>query len=121
MNRKAASLLAVLMSMILFVLPVVSSSTPEAWAKPPTATPPPPPSTINSIIPKPVSVTSTGGTFTLPSTADIYVNPNNATMIAIGQYLANKLNPSTGYGLTVIGTTTTPPTGNIYLTTVGGS
>jgi len=121
MNRKAASLLAVLMSMILFVLPVVSSSTTEVWAKPPTATPAPPPLTINSIIPKPVSVTSTGGTFTLPSTADIYVNPNNATMIAIGQYLANKLNPSTGYGLTVIGTTSAPPSGNLYLTTVGGS
>jgi|GEM_PF-813220 len=77
--------------------------------------------TIKNIIPMPVSISSTGGTFTLPSTADIYVNPNNAEMIAIGQYLANKLNPSTGYGLTVIGTTTTPPNGNIYLTTIGGS
>lgn len=75
---------------------------------------------MQNLIPKPVSVAATGGTFTLPSTADIYVNPGTTEMIAIGQYLANKLNPATGYGLTVIGTTSAPPSGNIYLTTVGG-
>ncbi len=75
---------------------------------------------IQNIIPMPVSITSTGGTFILPSTADFYVNPATTEMLAIGQYLADKVNPSTGYGLTVIGTTTTPPNGNIYLTTVGG-
>jgi N-acetyl-beta-hexosaminidase len=121
MNRKFTSILALLLSVMLFVLPTLSMTPQVSAAKPPTATPAPPPSTINSIIPKPVSVTSTGGTFTLPATADIYVNPGSAEMIAIGQYLANKLNPSTGYGLTVIGTTSTPPSGNIYLTTVGGS
>jgi hexosaminidase len=68
----------------------------------------------------PVSVTSTGGTFTLPGTAAIYVNPATTEMLAIGEYLADKLNPSTGYGITVIGTTSTPPNGNFYLTTVGG-
>jgi N-acetyl-beta-hexosaminidase len=88
-----------------------------------TATPTPTPigaTSIQNIIPMPVSVTSTGGTFTLPSTAAIYVNPGTTEMLAIGQYLADKLNPSTGYGLTVIGTTSAPPDGNIYLTTVGG-
>src|SRR5215510_12835705 len=30
---------------------------------------------IQNIIPMPVSVTSSGGTFTLPGSADIYVNP----------------------------------------------
>jgi len=88
-----------------------------------TATPSPTPigaTSIQNIIPMPVSVTSGGGTFTLPGTAAIYVNPGTTEMLAIGQYLADKLNPSTGYGLTVIGTTSTPPNGNIYLTTVGG-
>src|SRR6185436_2483965 len=89
-----------------------------------TATPSPTPigaTSIQNIIPIPVSVTSSGGTFSLPGTAAIYVNPGTSEMLAIGQYLADKLNPSTGYGLTVIGTTSTPPNGNIYLTTVGGS
>jgi hexosaminidase len=79
----------------------------------PSPTPAPPP--IGNIIPMPVSSVSTGGSFTLPGTADIYVNPGTTENLAIGQYLANKLNPSTGYGLTVIGTTTTPANGNIYL------
>src|SRR5690242_19778360 len=88
-----------------------------------TTTPSPTPigaTSIQNIIPMPVSITSSGGTFTLPGTAAIYVNPGTTEMLAIGQYLADKLNPSTGYGLTVIGTTSTPPNGNIYLTTVGG-
>jgi hexosaminidase len=70
---------------------------------------------IGNIIPMPVSVTSTGGTFTLPSTAHIYVNPGSAEVTAIGQYLADKVNPATGYGLTVISTSSTPADGNIYL------
>ena len=88
-----------------------------------TTTPSPTPigaTSIQNIIPMPVSITSSGGTFTLPGTAAIYVNPGTTEMLAIGQYLADKLNPSTGYGLTVIGTTSSPPNGNIYLTTVGG-
>ena len=88
-----------------------------------TATPSPTPigaTSIQNIIPMPVSVTSSGGTFSLPGTAAIYVNPGTTEMLAIGQYLADKLNPSTGYGLTVIGTTSTPSNGNIYLTTVSG-
>ncbi len=87
----------------------------------PGPTPTPGPSTILNIIPKPVSVTATAGTFTLAAGAAIYVNPGTAEMIAIGQYLANKLNPSTGYGIQVLATTATPANGNIYLTTVGGS
>ena len=75
---------------------------------------------IQNIIPMPVSITSGGGTFTLPGSADIYVNPATTELLAIGQYLADKLNPSTGYGLTVIGTTSAPPSGNIYITTVDG-
>jgi hexosaminidase len=90
--------------------------------KPPTPSPTPTsgPSTIGNIIPMPVSITSTTGSFVLPSTADIYVEPGSAELIAIGQYLADKLNPSTGYGIQVLTTTGAPPSGNIYLTTAGG-
>jgi hypothetical protein len=67
----------------------------------------------------PVSIISTGGSFLLPGTADIYVEPGTTELTAIGQYLADKLNPSTGYGMQVLTTTRAPANGNIYLTTVG--
>lgn len=93
-------------------------------AAPKTKTPTPTPTsgaaTIGNIIPMPVSITSTGGSFLLPNTADIYVEPGTAELTAIGQYLADKLNPSTGYGMQVLMTTGAPANGNIYLTTVGG-
>src|SRR5215216_1060206 len=99
--------------------PAPKTKTPTPTAIPPTPTGPVPTS-IGNIIPMPVSITSTGGNFVLPSTADIYVEPGTSELIGIGQYLADKLNPSTGYGLQVLTTTGTPPNGNIYLTTVGG-
>ena len=102
-----------------------ASNSPAPKAKPPTPTPigptpTPGPAPIGNIIPMPVSITSTGGSFVLTSTADIYVEPGSAELTAIGQYLADKLNPSTGYGIQVLTTTGAPANGNIYLTTVGG-
>jgi hexosaminidase len=47
------------------------------------------------------------------------VEAGTSELTAIGQYLADKLNPSTGYGLQVLATTGLPPNGNIYLTTNG--
>ena len=99
-----------------------SNSPPAPKTKTPTPSPTPTgsiPTSMGNIIPMPVSVTSTGGSFILPGTADIYVEPGTAELTAIGQYLADKLNPSTGYGLQVLTTIGTPPNGNIYLTTVG--
>jgi hexosaminidase len=84
----------------------------------PSPTPGAPP--IGNIIPMPVSITSSAGSFSLLNTADIYVEPGTAELTAIGQYLADKLNPSTGYGIQVLTTTGAPANGNIYLTTVGG-
>ena len=98
--------------------PKTKTPTPTPTSTGPTPTPGA--TTIRNIIPMPVSITSTGGSFVLPSTADIYVEPGTAELTAIGQYLANKLNPSTGYGLQVFTTTGAPANGNIYLTTVGG-
>jgi hexosaminidase len=71
------------------------------------------------VIPKPQSVTPSAGTFTLAAGAAILVEPPSAEITAIGQYLADKLNPATGYGIGVAGTTGRPANGNIYVTTVG--
>jgi len=76
--------------------------------------------TLDHVIPKPVSVTTTGGTFTLTAGAQIYVEPGTAELTGIGQYLADKLNPSTGYEMQVLPAAGVPAPGNIYLTTVGG-
>jgi len=106
------------------LLATACGATPAATPTPaetptPAVTATPAPSTLDSLIPLPVSVKSTGGAFTLTSTTAIYVEPGNAEITAIGQYLADKLNPSTGYGLKVLAATGAPPKGNISLTTGG--
>jgi hexosaminidase len=77
--------------------------------------------TIANLIPQPVSVTSTGSSFTLDATtgAAIYVDAGSPELASTGAYLQGKLQPSTGYALAVT-PVTTPPTSGIYLTTVGG-
>ena len=54
-----------------------------------------------NIIPKPVSITPTGASFTLTNRSDIYVKGESPELLQIGQYLADRLNPSTGFGLEV--------------------
>ncbi|MBK5279896.1 MAG: beta-N-acetylhexosaminidase [Bacteroidia bacterium] len=73
--------------------------------------------TKETIIPKPVSVTATGDRFSLTDDSNIYVEGDELKQI--GQYLANKLNPSTGFDLQVTAMAGEPPSGNIYLTTAG--
>ena len=75
---------------------------------------------LGEIIPRPVSVTPAAGVFTLPASADIYVEPGSPEMIHIGQSLARILNASTGYGLQVLPAAGPPAEGTIYLTTAGG-
>jgi len=127
--KKQNRLLVILIVVLVIVFPLSTMGRParaESLKAPKTKTPTPSPTptpgatTIGNIIPMPVSITSTGGSFVLPSTADIYVEPGTAELTAIGQYLADKLNPSTGYGLQVLTTNGAPANGNIYLTTVGG-
>ena len=116
-------LVSVLVLTILAANAIQVSASDSLAPKPKTPTPTPPtptPGALGNIIPMPVSITSTGGSFVLPSTADIYVEPGTTELIAIGQYLADKLNPSTGYGIQVLTTIGAPPNGNIYLTTAGG-
>lgn len=72
-----------------------------------------------SIIPKPVSVIAAGGTFKLKQGADIYFQEGSDELQKIGQYLAGKLRPSTGYELEVKPARKQPGPGNIYLTLSG--
>ena len=53
---------------------------------------PPTDLTKETIIPKPVSVTATGDRFSLTDASNIYVESEQ--LKPIGQYLADKLNPS---------------------------
>src|SRR5512136_1272553 len=60
-----------------------------------------PPPSIANVIPRPVSVVAAGGTFILSSEATIFVEPDTQVVTAIGLYLADSLNPATGYSLKV--------------------
>ncbi|MEO0331342.1 MAG: beta-N-acetylhexosaminidase, partial [Bacteroidota bacterium] len=53
------------------------------------------------IIPKPVSVTATGGSFALTETTKIYTEGTSAELTEIGQHLANYLSPATGFDFAV--------------------
>ncbi len=69
-----------------------------------------------NLIPKPVSVIATGSSFDLTDQTDIFVNGESAELLRIGQFLADKLNPSTGLGIEVKTTSETPSPGNIFIT-----
>ncbi len=81
----------------------------------------PPEAPVNSIIPKPVVYKESNGVFTLTSTARIYVHGSSTKetkeILNIGQYLADALNPSTGYDIRV-SFSDEPQAGGIYLTTI---
>ncbi|MDP2335263.1 MAG: beta-N-acetylhexosaminidase [Bacteroidota bacterium] len=72
-----------------------------------------------NIIPKPVSVVPTGSSFNMNDQTDIYVQGESAEMKQVGQYLADKLNISTGLGLEVKSTIEAPTPGNIFLSISG--
>jgi len=72
-----------------------------------------------NLIPKPVSVVATGSSFDLTDQTDIYVQGEAAELIQIGQFLADKLNPSTGLGIEVKTTIEAPGPGNIFLSLSG--
>ncbi len=68
-----------------------------------------------SIIPIPVSLTATNSSFELTNATDIYVQGDSKELLKIGQYLADKLNPSTGLDIKVKSSNEAPAAGNIYL------
>jgi len=75
---------------------------------------------LESIIPRPEFVQKHSGTFILSENASICINPGSIEITAIGEYLSEKLRPSTGYQLNVVAVSGPPENGNIYITTVGG-
>jgi hexosaminidase len=75
---------------------------------------------MDNLIPKPVSVTPTTGTYSLTANTRIYIEPANTELQAIGHYFAERLINATGYAIQVSPTSGTPPKGNIHLTTENG-
>ena len=68
-----------------------------------------------SLIPKPVSLTATGSSFELTADAAIYVQEGSQELLKIGQYLASRLRPATGFPLEVRPSEKIPASGNIHL------
>ena len=68
---------------------------------------------VNSLIPKPREVTTTGKRFPLKETASIVIASNSDELKSIAGYLADKLKPSTGYQLPL--STGQPSPGDIVL------
>ena len=54
-----------------------------------------------SIIPKPVSVTATGKYFELKENTVITIAEGSKELLSVAQYLANRLNPATGFNIAV--------------------
>lgn len=75
--------------------------------------------TKENLIPKPVSVNATGNSFDLTDQTNIFVQGESAEIVQIGQYLADKLNPSTGLAIDVKTTSESPSPGNIFLSLSG--
>ncbi len=76
-----------------------------------------PPSDLSGsgIIPKPVSVIPATGTFTLTGKSTIFVTGESAEIMNIGKYLADKINPATGFETAVKPANGDQAAGNIYL------
>jgi hexosaminidase len=75
--------------------------------------------TKENLIPLPVSVQATGSSFDLTDQTNIFVQGESAEILQIGQYLADKLNPSTGLAIDVKTTAESPAPGNIFLSLSG--
>jgi hexosaminidase len=70
--------------------------------------------TAEGVIPKPVSVISTGKNFSWTAKTKILVNGSNE-LLGIGNYLSSELSKTTGFNFVAEPTTSTPDKGNIYL------
>ncbi len=68
-----------------------------------------------SLIPRPVSVISTGDYFFLKSGANIYIEGETDKLRKVGDYLAERLKPATGFDIAVKPAEKVPGSGNIWL------
>lgn len=73
--------------------------------------------TKEDFIPLPVSVEATGDVFELTKTTSVLVDGESEELLRIGEYLADKLRPSTGFDFKVTRSKGELREGNIYLTT----
>ncbi|MGM0377603.1 MAG: beta-N-acetylhexosaminidase [Bacteroidota bacterium] len=77
---------------------------------------PPTDMTDHSIIPKPVSIAATNGTFVLDNDVTIYVDAGESELKGNAEYLAGLLRPATGFEFEIRETSSQPENG-IFLTT----
>lgn len=76
---------------------------------------PPTDLTKENLIPKPVSVTATAKVFEITKRTGVYIEGESAELQLVGQYLADLLNPATGFNSKVSSTDGEPKSGSIYL------
>ena len=74
-----------------------------------------------SLIPKPVAVKQAKGNFTLTKNSAIFVSDQGGEIHRIGNFLAAKLNPATGFGTKVKVGAGKQTSGNIYLGLISGA
>src|SRR5688500_8185134 len=80
---------------------------------------PPTDLTKQTLIPIPVSVEATTKVFELTKDAAIFVEGESAELLGVGEYLAQRLRPASGFELKVSSSKGSPKSGNIYITTSG--
>jgi hexosaminidase len=103
-NMKKSLIISAFIIVIMMVIPMsCTTETPSDLSK-------------MSVIPKPVSVTATGDYFTLKAKSRIFVGGESDELMQIGQYLAGKLQPVTGFLTEVKSTAGEPKPGCIFLT-----
>jgi hexosaminidase len=68
-----------------------------------------------NLIPKPLEVKATSRVFELTENTNIYIQNKDQELLKIGQYLADKLNPSTGYKIRVLIAKKKPKADYIFL------
>lgn len=73
---------------------------------------------FENVIPKPISAVTSGGRFMLTNETKIVVDEGNPGADAIAEYLADILQPATGFNFSVLRDKASD--GSIYLTTSGG-
>lgn len=73
---------------------------------------------MGNIIPVPVSVTPSSGSFAVRPDARVCVEPDSADIRAVGRYFVDRLKPATGYDLK-IAAVDTPAANSILFTTRG--
>src|SRR5687768_17572307 len=75
---------------------------------------------FEGVIPKPVSANATGKAFFVKEETAIFVDADTEALTTIGNFLAGKLKPATGFDLEVKSAAEAPNEDAIFLTTKGG-